>query len=148
MVDFQSMFMASKGQPITFNGRQICMVDKLIISKHQEISIVFQSISSNWRQGIHLSTVGEFNVGRQRVKRSVVLWNDTAPEEVRLTINSADGLCNIKNVWDVGDGVVHSWHGGAAMLVFGDMHERTYYCNDGKENDDFNDLVFRVTLLN
>ena len=48
----------------------------------------------------------------------------------------------IKNVWDFGDGVMHSWHNGAAMwkeeLDDGSIR---YWCNDGYPDDDLNDIV-------
>lgn len=147
MTNFQSLFFASKGQPIEYGGQLIQMVDRLPISKSQKLCVVFESKNSDWRQGVHLSTVGTFEVNGQKIKNAVVLWEDTAPEESGLAINSKSGECLIKNVWDVGDGIMHSWHGGAAMIASNGDDGRRYRCNDGHADEDFDDLVFRVQLI-
>jgi hypothetical protein len=53
----------------------------------------------------------------------------------------------VKNVWDVGDGVIHSWHNGAAMIVEPLPNGRRYRCNDGLADDDFDDIVFHLERL-
>jgi hypothetical protein len=53
----------------------------------------------------------------------------------------------VKNVWDTGDGVTHSWLNGAAMIVDVDVSKRTYRCNDGFADDDFDDIIFRIERL-
>ena len=50
----------------------------------------------------------------------------------------------VKNVWDVGNGVIESWHNGAAMIVELLPDGRRYLCNDGFADDDFDDIVFRL----
>jgi hypothetical protein len=147
MSDFQSMFTESRGEPVMYNGRLIHMVDKISVGNKQKAIITFQQANSDWRQGIHLSTVGSFDVGGQKIKTSIVLWKDTAPEEVELIIQSKNGVCLVKNVWDVGDGVMHSWHGGGAMSISDLGNDRIYECNDGRADDDFDDLVFRISLV-
>lgn len=147
MSNFESLFLASKGQPFEHKGKLIHMVDRLPVSKAQKLLVAFESKSSSWRQGIHLSTVGSFEVNGQKIKNAIVLWQDSAPAEVSLTVHSKNGICAIKNVWDVGDGVMHSWHSGAAMIIDDDSSGRRYRCNDGQADEDFDDLVFSVKLI-
>jgi hypothetical protein len=62
-------------------------------------------------------------------------------------IRSRDGVCQVKNVWDTGNGVMQSWHNGAAMIIHRGTSSTKYECNDGFPDDDFDDLVFRIELL-
>lgn len=146
MPSFEDLFMKSKGQPVEYAGETIQMVDRIPVFTGQKIRIVFEAVNSKWKQGVHLSIDGEFAVNGQTVKKAVVLWEDTAPKEVTLEVKSKKGECLIKNVWDIGDGVMHSWHNGAAMIVETTELKRRYRCNDGQPDDNFNDLVFTVFL--
>ncbi|MCP2517545.1 MAG: hypothetical protein ACN6OP_21095 [Pseudomonadales bacterium] len=146
MINLESLFIESKGQPVEVSGKLVYMVDRISISKSQRVTVSFESKSSVWRQGIHLSTVGMFEVNGQKIRNAIVLWEDSAPQSVEFSIISRDGLCNIKNVWDVGDGVMHSWHGGAGMQIVEDEFGRHYFCNDGHAELRFDNLVFSVRL--
>lgn len=145
MPSFEEAFLVSKGQPVKFEGRVIQMVDRIPLKGPTQVRLFFESAKSNWRQGVHFSTVGNFEVNGLKLEKAVLLWEDTAPSEVLIQINSMDGLLLVKNVWDVGDGVVHSWHNGAAMIVEECVSMRRYYCNDGFPDDDFDDLIFSVS---
>ena len=146
MPDFQAMFTASQGQPIEYGGRLIHMADRLPISSTQRIVVTFESVCSDWRQGVHLSTKGTFETNGQIISKAIVLWHDTAPTTVVIVVRSKSGECVVKNVWDVGDGVMHSWHNGGAMLISDREDGRVYECNDGRPDDDFDDLIFSVHL--
>jgi hypothetical protein len=147
MPSFHEMFLKSKGQPVEYNGHLIRMSDLIPITDGQHIRIVFESANSDWRQGVYLSTDGSFEVNGQNVRKAVVLWKDTAPREVLLQVQTKQGAFRVKNVWDVGDGVMHSGHNGAAMISEEASSSRRYKCNDGRADDDFDDLIFTIELL-
>jgi hypothetical protein len=147
MPSFEDLFLKSKGQPAEYNGRTIQMVDRVSVADGQQIRLVFESANSDWRQGVHLASDDSFEVNGQSINKAVVLWEDTAPREVLVTIRSKKGECLVKNVWDIGDGVMHSWHNGAAMIVEKSHLMRRYRCNDGRADDDFDDLVFSLHLI-
>jgi hypothetical protein len=146
MKSFEDLFLKSKGQPVDYDGRTIQMVDRLKIGPSASIRLIFESVDADWRQGISLTIDGCFEVNGQKIEKSIVLWQDSAPQEVALSVLSKKGELQVKNVWDVGDGTIHSWHNGAAMIVEGDELSRRYLCNDGRADDDFNDLVFRLEI--
>jgi hypothetical protein len=146
MSTFEDLFLKSKGQPVTYKGQVIQMVDRLRVDNGQAMKIAFESVNSSWRQGICLTTDGSFEVNSQKIKKSVVLWHDTAPVEVLLKVWTNKGECQVKNVWDVGDGVMHSWHNGAAMIVEEFPAGRRYRCNDGRADEDFDDIIFNICL--
>lgn len=88
---------------------------------------------------------GKFKINDQIIRRGIVLWHDTAPQTVELEfLGKPSSTIEVKNVWDVGDGVIHSWHNGAAMIVEQLPSGRRYRCNDGFADDDFDDIVFRL----
>jgi hypothetical protein len=147
MPSFQSLFVESKGQPVEYKGQVIQMVDRVPVADGQKIRVVFESIDSDWKQGVHLSVDGSFEVNGQIMKKTVALWSHTAPREVLLKIKVKKGECLVKNVWDNGDGTMDSWHNGAAMIVEQHGSIRRYRCNDGKPDDDFSDIVFTLELL-
>ena len=147
MVVFEEMFLESKGKPVKYNDVTVQMMDELPVGDLAHLRIRFESANSEWRQGISLTTEGTFEVGGQKIKRGLALWQDTAPQEVDVVVSSKSGTVQVKNIWDVGDGVVHSWHNGAAMIVDSDRERRRYRCNDGHPDDDFDDLVFELTTL-
>jgi hypothetical protein len=144
MPSFEFLFTQSKGQPVLYAGETIQMVDHLPLLNGQWFKLVFESINSDWRQGVNLTTDGGFLVNGKFFKKSIALWHDTAPKESIIQIQTKRGDCGIKNVWDTGNGVMESWHNGAAMIVSEGNGVRQYKCNDGKPDEDFNELVFRI----
>lgn len=144
MPSFQSLFEQSGGQPVVYNGQTIQMVDDLPIVDGQSLSVKFESTDSDWRQGIRIDIDGFFEVNGQKIDKAILLWHDTAPNKVLLKAHTQEGRCMVRNLWDVGDGTVHSWHNGAAMIVEGIPNGRRYRCNDGRADDDFNDIIFTI----
>jgi hypothetical protein len=147
MPSFESLFMQSRGKPVEYKGKIIQMVDFLSLVDGQELEVTFESTNSDWRQGICLTTDGSFEVNSQAIEKSVVLWQDTAPVQVLLKVRTKKGECRVKNVWDTGNGVMDSWHNGAAMIVENTPERRRYRCNDGRADDDFDDLVFSIKIV-
>lgn len=146
MVVFEELFRESNGKPVEYNGKVIQMMDEVAIGESARLRIEFDEVNSEWRQGISLTTEGTFEVGEQRIKRGLVLWQDTAPQQVDIVVSSKSGTLQVKNVWDIGDGVVHSWHNGAAMIVNRDGMRIRYQCNDGHADDDFDDMRFSLSV--
>jgi hypothetical protein len=146
MPSFEELFLKSKGKPVVFNNKTIQMVDRLPMQDGQKLEITFEGANGDWRQGVCLTTDGGFIVNNQTINKSIILWYDTAPKTVQIKIATKRGELQIKNVWDTGDGVVHSWHNGAAMIVEDIVNGRRYLCNDGVADDDFNNLIFRLNL--
>jgi hypothetical protein len=122
----------------------IQLVDRLPVRSGEVLRVEIESTDSDWRQGVALSTDGDFVIDGRSVGGDIVLWTDTAPPVVLVRVASTTGECRVKNVWDVGDGTVHSWHNGAAMTVDDTVAGRRYRCNDGHPDEDFDDLVFRI----
>jgi hypothetical protein len=147
-MSIEQLFLESRGQPVVYKGQTICMVDRIDVAEDQVLKVTFEEIRSDWRQGVCLTVNGEFEVAGQVIQNSVVLWHDTSPTAIEVHVQARDGTCQIKNVWDIGDGVMQSWHNGAAMIVHRSMSTRRYKCNDGRDDEDFDDLVFTIEFVN
>jgi hypothetical protein len=141
---FQDIFEKSAGKPITYQGKTLVMLDVFLTEGATTLRLVFEACNAEWRQGVAIRFDGKLEVNHQVIKRGIVLWHDTAPQIVDLEMISNVSQIEVKNVWDVGDGVIHSWHNGAAMIVETLPNGARYHCNDGLADDDFDDVVFRL----
>ena len=144
-MEFERLFIEAKGQPITYKGKELIMVDRInLISNNVSLKLIFINADSRWKQGVILQTKGKFEINGQTLLNKIVLWEHTAPKEVQISIKSKDRSLNIYNVWETEDGTTHYWHNGGAMNVVEKDGYRIYYCNDGDPDDDLNDLVFKM----
>jgi hypothetical protein len=142
-MSFQKLFMESKGQPIRYKGKELKMVDRINLQNCKiSLKVNFVSTESNLRQGIVIQTKGDFDINGQKLSTKIILWENTAPNEIEFFVNSKDKVLVVHNVWETEDGTVHYWHNGGALYLEVTKQIRTYYCNDGYPDDDFNDLIF------
>jgi hypothetical protein len=141
------MFVESKGKPIQYKGHDVVLVDHLPTEGAQRIRLVFEERKGRWRQGVSLIFDGKFGVNGRVIdggKKGIGLWQDTAPKSVEIDLIGTGVELQVHNAWDTGNGTVHYWHNGAAMMVEEIPDGRRYRCNDGEPDDDFDDLVFRI----
>ncbi|WAC02720.1 hypothetical protein N7U66_03350 [Lacinutrix neustonica] len=147
-IDIEKLFIESKGAPIAINGKEIVGLDRFkMISKKMRFNLILLETNSQWKQGFVLKTKGTFKIeGRPMIENVIVFWEDTMPQNIEVTVDSKDKTLLIYNVWDVGDGVMHYWHNGAAIEVKQENeNKRIYHCNDGYPDLDFNDLIFSIS---
>jgi predicted alpha-1,6-mannanase (GH76 family) len=144
MPSFQELFVKSAGKPIEYQGKTLVMFDDFPMEGVKRLRLVFEECKNKWHQGVARGFEGKFKVNGQIIRKGMVLWYDTAPQTVELEAIGKISTIEVKNVWDVGDGVIHSWQNGAAMIVDLLPNGRRYRCNDGLADDNFNDIVFRL----
>lgn len=149
MPSFQKQFEASRGQPIEYEGKLLTMMDRVAVGRATAIRVTFEHCAGDWRQGVRLKCDGEFLVNEQKIpgKGGFVLWQDTAPRISDVAFQGKVNEIRIYNVWDIGNGVIESWHNGAAMIIEEIPNGKRYRCNDGRADDDFDDLVFSIELI-
>lgn len=147
-MSFQDLFITSKGQPITYKGKVLQMIDRVNLSSGRVgIKVSFLQTNSKWKQGIVLQTKGKFEVNGKIVKSNIVLWEHTAPPEIGLFVMSDEAVLIVYNSWQTEDGTIHYWHNGAAMRIDEKEQTRIYNCNDGNADEDFDDLIFQIEFL-
>ncbi len=145
MPSFEEMFLKTKGKPILYQEKILLMVDDFPTEGATNLRLVFDSCNGEWRQGASLRIRGNGKIIMNGEEVShAVCWHDTAPRTVEFEVTHNVSSIEVKNVWDVGNGVMESWHNGAAMIVEPLLNGRRYLCNDGFADDDFDDIVFRL----
>lgn len=103
-----------------------------------------------WRKGANPRHEGQFVLddqlfsGKVSGKTGISFWQSKDWDTVEFEIVGDATTIEVHNVWDCGNGVVHAWINGAAMIVEEIPNGRRYRCNDGFADDDFDDIVFRL----
>ncbi len=95
-------------------------------------------------QGLRIkATKGTIQVNGQS-QTDIILWADTSPASVELTIHAKNG-CELKawNVWRRDD-IAQAWIGNAGMLIDKVDDVVTLKCSDGIGEADFTDLVVQL----
>lgn len=144
-MEFEQLFLESQGQPILYKGKELIMIDKInLLNNEANFKIKFLKTDSHLMQGIMLETKGVFKVNGKKASIKIVLWENTAPEDINVCVNSKNKEVIIYNVWKSLDETIHYWHNGGAMYVQYFDNYRIYNCNDGFPDDDLNDLIFKI----
>ncbi len=149
MPNFEELFLKSKGKPIEYNGKEIRMMDEFPVKDGDTLILSMEKFNSEWKQGIYLETKGAFLVNNQKIKNKIVLWQGSTPKTVEFEVSlKKSGSILVKNVWDSGDGVMHSWHYGSGIIIEEIDDGKRYFCNDGHPDDNFDDLIFTLSKKN
>lgn len=145
MIEFEKEFMATRGQPFEKHGTTYYLMYTVPLRGSNKLTIEFQDARPPYRQGIHLEADGPLRIAGKESK-AMLLWYDTAPQRVECDCAGCESV-RVWNVWDIGDGTVHSWHNGAAMIVHPlGNNGWLFRCNDGQADDRCDDLVFSIRL--
>ena len=147
MPSFDSLFQEARGSGVSYSGRLLFRVDRFPVENARVLRIVIESTKSNWKQGMMLNFHGHVLISGKSYGEPIVFWQDTAPPEIQVKLDGSQDTILFRNVWDVGNGVTHSWHNGAAMWIEEIESGKRYHCNDGFPDDDFDDIVFRVERM-
>lgn len=132
----KSKFFSDNGNP------DVIKWDVLSVHNNERMSIVFESVSSPFRQGIFLMSDGGIEI-EGKVYPQVTLWADTAPKHVVFTCHAKDGRLHLYNVWDEGRGrESQAWKSGMQIEAIDDGFR--YRCTDAGPEVDFNTLLFRL----
>lgn len=148
------MFIQNKGEPLNINGNLVVMSHRIDVTRGQEVKIEFISSKNDHRQGIEISLdkrKGYIEVNDQKLN-SPVFWRDTAPSSFvfKCFPKKNVGQLNIWNIWQYTDQDerVDAWIGNAGIIVHQeDQGASLFRCSNGTGDIDFDDLVFRVTVL-
>ena len=148
---FEDLFEEANWQPFVYQGKKLIRSDKINLpAEKTSIRVTFISTDSKWKQGIAIRPLkGRLEVEGELYPKGkgAGLWESTLPEEILVTVHSKDRILWVYNLWETEDKSVDFWHNGAAMYV--EEHEgyKIYYCNDGCQDDDLNDLIFKLEIL-
>jgi hypothetical protein len=139
-----SIFMRTKGKPITFNGKTVVAIIEIEITKPRTIFSIRRLAATNGRvQGLALKAVsGQIVVeGSPDGYPEIILWSDTSPDAVEIEVFSKFGsTLKIWNIWKSTFGM-NAWVGNAGIHVCESDGKITLECSDGVGDVDFSDYV-------
>lgn len=130
------------------DGEDVLMLDVLPIDDGDELTITFEHVGSDWRQGVWLATEGALELNGVRSSQ-LVLWQDTAPSTVQVRVVEGDGKLRLYNIWDSGRGISdHESQSATSGMVVEAAADgaRRYRCNDIGYDPVFDKLVFTLRV--
>ena len=147
MPSFDRDFIESKGCPIIYKGIELVRADRIPVNKEFSGSLRVISTNSERRQGVRIEVDGKMSILGHEGYR-FILWADNVIKDgfVNFKGKSKNSILFVYNAWDFGRGGTDCWQNGAAMIVEVDGNTRRYRCNDFTPDDDFDDIVFEVTI--
>lgn len=142
-------FRESRGAPIEVDGNVVHMMHEVApIEGRTDLRIQLQA-SSTRLQAARLKARG----GRLRVNdellEDVVLWSDTAPATVMVTLVPDDDRrpmsLRVWNAWRDAAGAMQAWIGDAGLIVEKEADGVIVLrCSDGYDAADFDDLEIKL----
>ena len=139
------LFQRLKGAPVELKGQLVHPIFRARVKGGQKRFLIRRiHATSSPVPGLRIKVVkGEIEVNGQR-HPEVILWADTSPESVSLSVISKSG-CEMKawNVWRADD-LVQAWVGNAGLVISEVDHVITLECSDGAGEVDFTDLIVQI----
>lgn len=126
--------------------REVVLIEVVACEPGDRFILTFESSEPRWRQGVWFAVDGELEVAAESASQ-VVLWRETAPDAVEVTVRStSDGLMRFYNVWDSGRGMnIESQSATSGMLREEVTGGHRYRCSDINPAPTFGALVFSLT---
>ena len=151
MPSFEAEFLETNG-PIKFKDKILVLVDKFPVKNNEKLRIKIEKTNSEWKQGVSIGIEGKCEINGEVFQKGtlvyIVLWEDTVPKQLDLTVLTKKSYIWVKNIWENTDfrGVkfINSGVHGSAMIVEEMPAGRHYYCNDGHPDENFDDIVFTI----
>jgi len=145
--DLASLFAEQQTNQIDWEGPLYSLYE--LPTDTAEMTIRFVAATAHPAQGLRLKVRGGTFEIDSTTADDVVLWQDTAPNEVRVLIKwkpKGSRSLRIWNAWRVKE-VTQAWLGNAGMRVTASEDgSLVFHCSDGEGDPDFDDLVAEVAL--
>lgn len=142
---FSSTFQRTKGAPIKSEGRTVLPIFKLQIGGGRQNYLIRRLGSESASvAGLRIKAVkGMVEVNNQKYS-DIILWADTSPEVVPLSVHSKSG-CELRiwNVWRTND-VVQAWVGDAGVSASENGDLIVLECSGGDKGVNFSALVVEI----
>ncbi|MCL2219825.1 MAG: hypothetical protein FWC23_07170 [Chitinispirillia bacterium] len=150
MPSFTEDFVKSNGGPIKYNGMELIRLDRIPVQKKFSGTLKLISKNSDWRQAIHLKVKkGKLIINSQEAKFFITWADDLRDHNNTLHFEGVakDLQLLVYNAWEqLGASSTDSWICGAAMILEVNGNTRRYRCNDGYPDDNFDDIIFEITI--
>jgi hypothetical protein len=153
MKELASMLADARGGPIEYAGKEVRLGYYIPVLRNQEVEAMFIKADQSCEQGFKVSVdkgKGTVEAAGKEMKIAV-FWTSTAPDQftVRCLTKNEQGVIYVQNIWrNRLTGGSDSGIRNAGLYV--DMAGNTEYefhCSSGLGPVNFEDIVFRMTLL-
>jgi len=125
-----------------------CQQHGIPVKDSEVVSLVFEDATSDWEQLVHLESDVETLVDARPYKRGVLIPYDLRHAKHRVACRTSEGKLWVWNVWQYrgpqGELRLESCENFAGMLVEELPNGYRYRCNEGRDDDDYDDLIFRI----
>ncbi len=110
--------------------------------------LVFEDVNSDWEQFATLATDWTISVDGSVYKRAVMIPFEETHSEHRIHCRTKEGILWVWNSYQYrgtqGELIRWSCESFAGMLVEELPNGYRYRCNEGEDDDDYDDLIFRI----
>lgn len=145
-MNFDKMFIDSRGKAVEFEGEQIVRVDRVNVDNEFSGELRIISTNSSRKQFINIKVEGEIMINGKKGEKARV-WEGKTSSVTKFEGRSKNNELLIWNGWERSDGLTESWTNGGAMKVELDGNTRRYQCNDFDADAQFDDLVFEIEMF-
>ncbi|MCB0400029.1 MAG: hypothetical protein KDD26_10495 [Winogradskyella sp.] len=141
-------FIKAKGKPIIYNDKKLRMQAEFAFSDNQiEFKLEIMKTNSEMRQGLIVASEGDIIINNKTYSK-IILWEDTAPKEVLLTVKSKDKRFSVYNVWQK-EQRTEAWYNDSYMELLKKINNSYFFsCSDGKINSMEKTLDFKIEFEN
>jgi len=151
MPSFEKEFTEAKGAPIMYKDLELILFDRIPVPKNFSGTLKLISTNSEWKQAACLRVQsGKMKMADGEGKRFAI-WDDCLHGELLPFEGTTKDLqLIVYNAWEqiahTGVGFTNYWQHGAAMIVEVNGNTRRYRCNDGHPDENFDDIIFEITI--
>jgi len=148
------MFDKSAGGAIKYNDLELHCIDRIPVEKNFSGHLRLISTNSKYRQAVCIRVLkGEISIRSKSddKEKSFFLWEDFLKNDSHYFEGTTeDSQLLIYNAWEQffwhGQLFINSLEYGAAMIVEVKGNTRLYRCNDLTLDEDFDDIIFEITM--
>ena len=125
------------------------VIEQGIVAQDGEIfRLVFESVRSEWEQSVTLVTDKAVIVDNTQYKKGLIVHYSLSHPSLSLIARTREGMLWVWNSWQYRDKQqilrTESHLNYAGMIVEDISNGFRYRCNEGRDDDDYDDLVFRI----
>ncbi len=116
----------------------------------ETFQLVLESANSEWQQLVTLDTDRAVEVDGKEYRRGVMIDYDPLHPEKTVVVRTEEGMLWVWNAWryrrpaTTGPWFLDSLSSYAGMVVEELPNGFRYRCNEGRDDDDYDDLIFRI----
>jgi hypothetical protein len=152
MPSFEEDFIEAraKGEPVKYKDWVLIRLDRIPVKKRFSGTLRVISTNSEWKQAVRLKVNGKLIINSQNGNNFITWADDIKDNALHFEGTSKDLELMVYNAWEQDASIekpyTNAWQHGAAMIVEVDGNTRRYRCNDGHPDDNFDDIIFEVTI--